>query len=1833
MKRYVISLIVLAATMIVVVASNTNIMEKKGSDNTKLLTTEQLWQSLEEAQKSRLPKTAKPLIEELRERIVNKKDTKAFLRLRDIEKKVRTQCYGKYDDKEYTDEEWNKMLIDEARSLWSPVKEVLLAGLYSTNSNNISIEEILSDNEEILASTKQDVVFCDEQGCIPSASLYDALVGKMLHQASGDSTIIKYWERHIEKTGDDISTILYALYKYMVDSDKPSDDASTVSVDIEALTTTAKSPTAKILVEYLRGVVSFNSIVDAECETQQEVEKIKSKIDDIISILTPVANSKEVGKTYASNADNMISRLQSSALSININGDKYGLVKIDPREKEINVQLIYQNLQSVDIVLYKTAKLNVKNLSTIGRTKIASVECKAWNGIAFNEIGNPLHAMIQEVKLPLDEVLPSEEYTLVAYRDGKVLTYKSFNMSQLSVFGVASSSKKYISVSDAKSGAPKENVKVDGAKSDNYGMAIVTTDEHTINVDDGHEKLQWNVGASVRDTKIKEENYYDVVTDRAIYRPGQKVQFKVWSYNAYNGNMKPNVAKKIKITLRTVDRQEFEVGKYVTNAWGTISGEYILPDDLYTGDVYLVVNNDYYHSITVEEYKRTNLSVSFKPIEGIVKKGDKVTIRGVVTQANGAPVANANVKWLTEKYNTTEGVCKTNDEGEFTFDVDITSYGVFSVNVTVTDLKGESINDYEYVKCSEEGSCMTIKVDNEYVMQGEDMTFKVILDNLNDGDWTSDVTYALHPIKNGEAIPGSQEKVFEQKECVTGKRTISIPTDSLVPGGYYLRVSTTLADGTYSEKQSAIYIVPKEDSKVDGFSDFWASHTSIANLGETIKLRVGTGLKEATAYYYLFSDAKLVSKQYVSLASEVKTLSVDMPKDMPLEGAVDVVVFVVGQNVEKEDVFPILLKEPKKELPITLKTYRDISTPRGHEKWTIQLGDSLFAAPLSEVVASMYDERLDKLVSEYMKSWADFKFKENRYRALINTFVGTINSTWRYNKYASVRDMEEERVRLSDFPRVSDFTMHNVSRYYAGNGRPMLMKSMALRASKESEDDEVQYELAYDCEEEAESIFGKEQSSMPPLEVEDIKRDDFSETVFFYPHLVSDKDGRVELEFDLPDNITTYKLQAIAHTQEMQMAYLSHRLAIRKELTVTMGAPRFAVEGDTINLTAVVECYSKDVNKVDCHLVVKDNNGNEYLAEQQQVALDGSVSAQAAWKVVVPNGVDNLTLSVSAKGDKHQDTEVTTMQVTRRCVETYESLPFVVVGKNYKNDYKHDAERIERQKRYGNGNLTFKYNSNAFVEVVDALPYLGEEWGNSADAYLGRVETSAIAMLIKSRPDVQKAICGVYKLPRLTNEGYNTPWHMDAKHMEKHTSDIYNVLSGDKAEKTLSQSLKKLRDLQKYDGSIAWCPGMNGSEYMTVAVADMIGRMVQMGLVSGADENVKALCKGMTKYIDTRIAKVAEEQRTSKSQYVGSWTVDMLYARALMPGKWTSDADYLVDILKRTAQGDMSESYRVSVATLYNQIGAKAECELMVKSLIENLQQPKEGLASVYVARLFYPTYAELKTQSMLAILLGRMDAMGRNGKNDDLVEVRNQLINWLIFQKRSSYWRDRQSTAIAVLAIMGANADMTSTDEVRIGNDSYTCTIDEPQLQLPRTHIERVEVEKSQEYPSWGAWQWTETTPQDELVATGSDDLQITRTIYVQRNGNYEKLVGNLKVGDIVKVELTLKAKVDMSFVHVRDHKAASFEHCDQTSSYVYPLWWWRTDRSIAPHYYQPHDSHIDFFIEHLERGESKVSYEATITNAGELSAGYAEVQCTFSPELVAKSGGSRIVILNINK
>ena len=92
------------------------------------------------------------------------------------------------------------------------------------------------------------------------------------------------------------------------------------------------------------------------------------------------------------------------------------------------------------------------------------------------------------------------------------------------------------------------------------------------------------------------------------------------------------------------------------------------------------------------------------------------------------------------------------------------------------------------------------------------------------------------------------------------------------------------------------------------------------------------------------------------------------------------------------------------------------------------------------------------------------------------------------------------------------------------------------------------------------------------------------------------------------------------------------------------------------------------------------------------------------------------------------------------------------------------------------------------------------------------------------------------------------------------------------------------------------------------------------------------------------------------------------------------------------------------------------------------------------------------------------------------------------------------------------------------------------------------------------------------------------------------------------------------MSYVFVKDLRAAGFEPVEQVSRYKY------NDRMS---YYQTNtDSDMEFFIEHLPQGTHQLEYSLHVTKEGCLNNGYALIQCLYAPEFSACSDGMKVKV-----
>jgi len=150
-----------------------------------------------------------------------------------------------------------------------------------------------------------------------------------------------------------------------------------------------------------------------------------------------------------------------------------------------------------------------------------------------------------------------------------------------------------------------------------------------------------------RDREYNEAKYF-LITDRPVYRPKQKVQFKVWANQAqYDREGKsPYAGQKFAVQINNPKGEKVFENAYTADEYGGFNGEFEVPDQATLG-VYGVVlpHRAGIGSFRVEEYKKPEFEVKVDAPAEPVALGERIEARIQAKYYFGAPVTEAKVKY------------------------------------------------------------------------------------------------------------------------------------------------------------------------------------------------------------------------------------------------------------------------------------------------------------------------------------------------------------------------------------------------------------------------------------------------------------------------------------------------------------------------------------------------------------------------------------------------------------------------------------------------------------------------------------------------------------------------------------------------------------------------------------------------------------------------------------------------------------------------------------------------------------------------------------------------------------------------------------------------------------------------------------------------------------------------------------------------------------------------------------------------------------------------------------------------------------------------------------
>ncbi len=143
-----------------------------------------------------------------------------------------------------------------------------------------------------------------------------------------------------------------------------------------------------------------------------------------------------------------------------------------------------------------------------------------------------------------------------------------------------------------------------------------------------------------------------LVTDRPVYRPTHKVEFKFWLRNAqYDMEDVSNFANRnYTVKIRNPRGDEVFSKQFKTDEFGGLDGSYELPDECPLGAYYIWVDGQGGGNFRVEEYKKPEFEVTVDAPTKPVMLGEKIEAKIKAKYFFGEPVLNAKVKYKIQRY-------------------------------------------------------------------------------------------------------------------------------------------------------------------------------------------------------------------------------------------------------------------------------------------------------------------------------------------------------------------------------------------------------------------------------------------------------------------------------------------------------------------------------------------------------------------------------------------------------------------------------------------------------------------------------------------------------------------------------------------------------------------------------------------------------------------------------------------------------------------------------------------------------------------------------------------------------------------------------------------------------------------------------------------------------------------------------------------------------------------------------------------------------------------------------------------------------------------------------
>ena len=1158
-----------------------------------------------------------------------------------------------------------------------------------------------------------------------------------------------------------------------------------------------------------------------------------------------------------------------------------------------------------------------------------------------------------------------------------------------------------------------------------------------------------------------------IVTDRPVYKPGQKVQFKVWTANSsYDPRRHQSFQGSQSLKINDPKGKELFKSSFDSDKWGGFSGSYNIPADATLGHYHIYTKHGSF-SFRIEEYKKPEFAVTVLAPDKPVALGEKMPVTVQAKYYFGAPVSKGTVKikvhrsehfnswypaepwdwfygpgygWCGEDYEWYPGWrswgCKSprpfwipwnpeppelvmemdarvDDKGEVKFVIDSSVakalYGdkshEYKITAEVTDESRRTIVGGGSVIATADPFKVFVWTDRSYYQTGQAIDISYLGRTASGKTVDGKAELKLYEISYDKDGKASEKEIDSQKADINKDSENKWKLTAAKAGQYRVSCKITAENGKVIEG-AALFSVFGKDTNAENFKFNRIELLTDKKTyapGDTVKLKINTERNNSTVLLFVRPQDGVYPDPKV-IHIEGKSTTLDIKVGLNDQPNFFLEAFTVSEGILHSLVKQIFVPPADKMLNVDIKPDKNDYRPGQMANYTVTLTGPDGKPKKGTFCFTVYDQSLDYIAGDS----AQRPIKEYYWSWKRSHYPGTNHNLRNYFRMI-ILDYKHRMQQLGIFGNVGEELSKNS---FGGKGGVEMEDAKSEKKADAGMDNAAPAMQLGEAQDSAAKSVAADKDMNGTAEMENVKiRKDFADTAFWDAKVDTDSNGKAVISFKMPENLTAWKTRCWGVGNGFTVGESENIVTTSKKIIIRLQAPRFFVETDEVTVSTNVHNYLDTKQTVKVRLqanpLLKALSGLE-----QEVTIPAGGEQRVDFRMQVIGSGEVVLKAFALTKDESDAVEMKFPAKVHGILKMDSFSGFISRNKNSALIDFTVPDKIDPEYSL----LEVRYSPSLALSMVSALPYLANFPYGCTEQTLNRfLPTSITHKILKGMnldlEDIRQQLSNL----NAQETGNDLQRLQRWERLKQHQKDKNPVFDIELVKQMERKGLKDLLEMQLNDGGWGWFSGY-GERSSAHTTAYVVNGLLT-AIANGAEVDPNALKRGVNwlkEYQEEQTLKIrnykAEKKDVPKKAHADNLDafVFMVLANAAQK-QYDEMAGYLY-----TDRNKISLYGKSMLALAFHHYKDSEKVTMLRRNIEQFLVNDKENQTSYLKmdngSYWWYWYGSEWETHAYYLKLLAKVDPNS---------ETASGLVKYLVNNRRNSYyWNSTRDTALCIEAI-----------------------------------------------------------------------------------------------------------------------------------------------------------------------------------------------------------------------